>query len=126
MRCPRHGHLLPCDPCVLRDHEAGTAGWVIGLLGLMVAMLLTLSMISSAAEAGGQGLVLVLTLLSLAGAAAVGLLVAQTYGGEPIGVELACPKCGARFVWGAAAASGACPECSARMTMEEGRLAALV
>jgi ribosomal protein S27E len=111
---------------VLRDREAGTAGWVIGLLGMLVAMLLALSMISGAGTAEAQGEVaLVLTLLSVAGAIAVGLLVAQTYGGEPIGVEVTCPECGSRFVWAAAQSSAACPECRKRVTMTQGQFAEL-
>jgi len=39
IHCPGHGHLLPCEPCAVRGREAGTAGWVIGLLGEVVTML---------------------------------------------------------------------------------------
>jgi len=124
VRCPRHGHLLPCEPCAVRDREASTAGWVIGLLGLLTALLLAASLATRLSDGGPQGAVAVaLTLLSVAGAVAVGLLVAQTYGGEPIGIEVRCPACGSRFVWAAAADRAACPECRASLSVEQGRLA---
>jgi len=123
IRCPRHGHLLPCESCALRDHEASTAGWVIGALGLFVAILLALSMAPHGAASEGPGaLAVTLTVLCLAGAITVGLLVAQSYGGEPIGVEIICPECGSHFVWPAAVPAAACSECGARMTVEQGHL----
>lgn len=127
IRCPRHGHHLPCDPCAVRDREASTAGWVIGLLGLLVGALLALSRVTPGGGADALGPVAVaLTLLCLGGAVTAGLLVAQTYGGEPIGIEVECPACGWRFVWPTGAGEATCPECRGRMTMEQGQLAAAV